>query len=1268
MPASLIKIIPEDLWVSILSFLDTKSLVRISIVCKQLYELCNLRVVWKRVFMVSRLPLPSLTIPHNDEDDTFDYQGHLIKATQLHLNLISPSPTPTSRAVYHTPVSSVWLFRSRYLVTLAFTNIVCWDLENGSSGEVVWGASLQDRPLVYHASEMNVKGSQGIVLAYTTSQTLGCSLLYVPLNDNGSSPPRNLPAVETTHGVKAIGLEKSGVVALACLNGLLVLEDVTTHARRSIVLNDASVWLWVDSITLLPDLVTAVVTRHKNRGITIELYEVPLTMQADSILAHASLPHSRVDIKQAQTTTMSSPSYTPPQHLDYDSDSSQSACIYSFHVLAALPSSIDHYRLTITRPSPNVPAELDLLLLGDDQGSRQKNVGRVQGNTVESDTPTTAGQEENDEYDSDSTLNRIAQPSQVLDLQIGALGKRAMAIHIAPHTNDRTIWTYSLNDEEGPLVARKLGFSDDQLHWIETNESGASSTTGIGAAVGACYGTYAVLSNHYSSARRFGLRDHVQTYTANRLKPKEKSLETALQGKNEDRIEYRPTVVEIIDKKLEAKGWNYSGFSGWQLVNLGPLYDTVNNWQWPMTLTRLRSQVDALMTELRRGDGSLWSEIVDSPPDYAVNPELEWDADVRIGDDLCLSEKAFLRERKRKMLGAFSLLLDVPVEELDERDLPILAIAASGGGFRAMCNTAGALRAAETSGILDVTTYIAGISGSCWTLGALYSGISGSYSPKLAAEHLRRRVQSSYIDTATFDMLITKPTNKYLLTGIINKLAAPNGSLSLVDIYGTLLSARLFTPEDVTKLNPLHLSPRHFRVPVDDASLPMPIFTAVSRHLSEAEKLQKTAEKIATANRQTGTFRQEEKVVEREESNWLWYEYSPYEVGCDELGGELPVLFMENTTRPSDSLFDSMDTVMGIGSKSTPHALNKPEVGFSILSGIFASAFCASLQHYYQEVIPVIRQLPGPLYNWITELVTSQKTDIDYVHPVPPNELPNFVRGMAGRLRKGSPDGITDANTIGLMDAGAELNIPYYPLFRRNVDCIISLDASADSQDLWFTRAESYAKKKGLSQWPRGVEWPKELIHSGSETNTVHPSPTTTNGDTGVNRSVAQAAETEAVSQATKEIGVLADEGSPSELRSRDTLRRGSDTPVMPSHAPSSTYVWIGSSSGEDSDTASMVNHFDEEELAARDGIGIIYMPILANEKAVPGMNPQEVSTWLFEMSLEESGKLMDLAEYNFQSGVPKVRIILRAMWLRKMRARQVAEGRERMQRFEHPP
>lgn len=38
-------------------------------------------------------------------------------------------------------------------------------------------------------------------------------------------------------------------------------------------------------------------------------------------------------------------------------------------------------------------------------------------------------------------------------------------------------------------------------------------------------------------------------------------------------------------------------------------------------------------------------------------------------------------------------------------------------------------------------------------------------------------------------------------------------------------------------------------------------------------------------------------------------------------------------------------------------------------------------------------------------------------------------------------------------------------------------------------------------------------------------------------------------------------------------------------------------------------------------------MPILPNEEAVPGMDPYDVSTWSFQLSMEESGKLMDLAE-----------------------------------------
>ena len=79
--------------------------------------------------------------------------------------------------------------------------------------------------------------------------------------------------------------------------------------------------------------------------------------------------------------------------------------------------------------------------------------------------------------------------------------------------------------------------------------------------------------------------------------------------------------------------------------------------------------------------GSLYDEIVNTPPDLALHPECEWDAQVRLGEDLCIAERAFLGERKRKMRLAFAKLMGVPESEVDERDLPIVAIAGSGGGM-----------------------------------------------------------------------------------------------------------------------------------------------------------------------------------------------------------------------------------------------------------------------------------------------------------------------------------------------------------------------------------------------------------------------------------------------------------------------------------------------------------------------------------------------------------------------------------------------------------
>ena len=100
-----------------------------------------------------------------------------------------------------------------------------------------------------------------------------------------------------------------------------------------------------------------------------------------------------------------------------------------------------------------------------------------------------------------------------------------------------------------------------------------------------------------------------------------------------------------------------------------------------------------------------------------------------------------------KETAAFATLIGVDPALIDERDIPTVAVAASGGGLRAAMNTIGALGEFKESGLLDCVTYVAGISGSCWAMGALYSGVAGGTDPRMAAEHLRERIQVPYVDS-----------------------------------------------------------------------------------------------------------------------------------------------------------------------------------------------------------------------------------------------------------------------------------------------------------------------------------------------------------------------------------------------------------------------------------------------------------------------------------------------------------------------------------------
>ncbi|KAH9896493.1 FabD/lysophospholipase-like protein [Cubamyces lactineus] len=661
--------------------------------------------------------------------------------------------------------------------------------------------------------------------------------------------------------------------------------------------------------------------------------------------------------------------------------------------------------------------------------------------------------------------------------------------------------------------------------------------------------------------------------------------------------------------------------------------------QWPssFSVADLQERMSALLLELGLGPGSLYDEIVNSPPDPTVNPECEWDAEVRLGEELCLAERAFLGERKRRMKAAFARLMNVPESDIDERDLPIVAIAGSGGGYRAMLNTLGSLTAANSNGILDCVMYTAGVSGSCWALGILYSGVAGSHVPGDAAAHAKERIQTSYLDMETLDALVTPPTNKYLLTGILRKAAGPTGTASLVDLYGTLLSSRLFIPTDVRRLDPRHLSLHFFRRNIDNGALPLPILSAI-QHVTppeNAEKIREVADEKAFSVDDERARSLDNKQHRLEKNiRWLWYEFTPYEVGCDELGAWIP------------------SWALGRQFMNGRNLERRPELSFSILAGIFGSAFCASLKHYFREVEPILKLLPVQLYNWLEEIVTENEGDLGLIHPVLPDQLPNFLKGLDGQLRFGSPPDITEQDTLGFMDAGAELNIPYYPFLRRSVDCVIALDASADSQDLWFTRAEELAAKRGLRTWPRGATWPARVRpgdEGAAQTSRVPPFEAST-PDT-ANMKLAQTQES-ALAKQTDRQGSTERRGMP----------KDNENPASNSQQPlSSCEVWIGSSQSTDSEVSARLDDLDEAALLRRDGIAVVYIPLMPNERRVPGFDPFSISTWRREVSQEESQRLLDVAEANFLESREKIVRLLRAVWMRKKTERRRRQWKARL-------
>lgn len=613
------------------------------------------------------------------------------------------------------------------------------------------------------------------------------------------------------------------------------------------------------------------------------------------------------------------------------------------------------------------------------------------------------------------------------------------------------------------------------------------------------------------------------------------------------------------------------------------------DWVW-----NLPTVYEKLQDELSMKKGSLAEEIWQDAHDPEVHPEIVRPATVRISDELCDQEKAFLRKRKQYTAKALAKYLDLDEDEVDEADVPIIGICGSGGGLRALVAGASSYHSAQQAGLFDCVTYTAGVSGSCWLQTLYYSSITGQRFDRLL-NHLKARlgIHITY-PPAFLDLVTSAPTNKYLLSGGFEKWKGQDGAeFGLVDIYGLLLGARLLVPKNEVAINELDFKLSNQARFIETGAHPLPLYTAVRHEVPQPAapsdgKDEKTKD-VADDTKPQAWFQ--------------WFEFTPYELFCEELGAGIPTWGIGRTFNAGKSQW--RDSGLALPEPRTP-----------LLLGIWGSAFCATLHHFYNEAKPLLNGLTG--FHLVDAQVSQRADDLVKVHPIPPAQIPNYLLGLHHLLPTHCPPSLHTTSTLALMDAGMSNNLPIYPLLRsgRNIDILVAFDASADvRKDNWLRKADDYAAQRGIAGWPAGSGWPDEAnapaaALADAAQDDADPPP----GSTDLGPCTIFVGSTSTAANAQR--------------GGRGRGPRGATTPA--------------------------------EEIAAHDaGLVVVYFPLLPHAD-VPGVDPRSseyLSTWNFVYTPEQIEGVVALARRNFAEGAEATREAVRGVYERKRRARLARFG-----------
>ncbi|NWU13410.1 PA24E phospholipase, partial [Cephalopterus ornatus] len=215
--------------------------------------------------------------------------------------------------------------------------------------------------------------------------------------------------------------------------------------------------------------------------------------------------------------------------------------------------------------------------------------------------------------------------------------------------------------------------------------------------------------------------------------------------------------------------------------------------------------------------------------------------DLRLGFDLCAEEQDFICKRKKVVAAALKNVLHLD-EDLQEDEVPVVAVVTTAGGVRSMTSMFGSLLALQELGVLDCVSYISGLSATTWTMSKLYEDANWSQKDlRGPIGDIRTHVIKSKLHCFSMDHM------KYYE----NELCArkqEGHKLSFTDLWGLFIDRMLHNQESTQKLSDQ-------QVAVNQGQNPLPVYLSLN----------------VKDNFSTLDFKE-------------WVEFTPYEVGLLKYG------------------------------------------------------------------------------------------------------------------------------------------------------------------------------------------------------------------------------------------------------------------------------------------------------------------------------------------------------------------------------------------------